>query len=147
MAEFKNYDPFQITASFKGLYISGFAEGTFVKAERNVDTYSTMVGSLGDVVRVRSRNRTGLITLTLQGASIYNDYLSAIANADELGVTVDAGVGPFLIKDLNGTTLLHAADAWIRKIASYEAAMEHTNREWVFECAEIFMDIVGGALR
>lgn len=146
MANFRNYDPRQIVFTFKGLLFRGYAEGTFIKVERAVDGYSMAVGSNGDVVRTRSRNRTGSITVTLQGASITNDELSGLVVADEISDDITFGVGAAMGKDLNGLTVFASQNAWIRKVAPYEAAMEHTNREWILDCSELRM-FVGGALR
>ena len=57
MADFKNYDPGKIVVVFRGILISGYAEGTFVNAERNEDSFEVSVGAGGDVTRVRKRNR------------------------------------------------------------------------------------------
>ena len=139
---FKNYDPGRVAVSFKGIQIRGIAKGTFVTAERAEDAFSTDVGSAGDVTRVRSRNRTGTVTLTLQAASPTNDQLSAVALLDE---KFGLSYGPLLIEDLNGTTLAHGADAWIKKLPSVQMADEASDREWVFEVAELELN-AGGSL-
>jgi hypothetical protein len=146
MAEFKNYDPLRYVVIFKGVQIRGYASGTFVNIERAEDSFTEDVGSGGDVVRVRSHNKSGTCTLTLQAASPSNDQLSAILAADEAGVTVDAGVGALLVKDLNGTTVASASSAWIRKPPAVEQGNEATNREWVIACANLKL-FVGGAIR
>jgi len=143
MATFDNYDPKQVIVAFRGIELLGYAEGTFVVAERLEDAFSMEVGSQGDITRVRSRNRTGSITVTLMAGSAVNDSLSAIATSDEL---TGLGYGSAIVKDLNGNTLVTAAQAWIRKVPNVEYAGDSRgSREWVFDCAELVVN-VGGAV-
>ena len=139
---FHNYDPGRVIVTFRGILIQGFADGTFVNAERTEDAFAKVVGASGDVTRVRSRDRSGEVTLTLQAASPTNDLLSAVAQIDE---STGLGYGPLLIKDLNGNTLLLAEQAWIRKAPAVEFGTDASNREWVFDCAALDMT-VGGAV-
>lgn len=140
---FKNYDPGRIAGSWKGIPFLGFMDGTFVNAERNEDAFSMSVGAQGDVTRVRSRNRTGLVTITLQAASPTNDLLTAQAQLDELS---GVSYGPLQIEDLNGNTLLLASVAWIKKAPAVEFGTEAGSREWVFECADLEMSVGGAVL-
>ena len=134
MSTFGNYDPGRITVVFNAVLVQGYADGAFVKAERNNDTYSVSVGAGGDVTRVRSRDKTGQVTLTLQAESPTNDLLSALFEADEeFGISY----GSLLIKDLNGTTLCVAEHAWIMKPAPIEYSNDAGTREWVIECADL----------
>ncbi len=138
----RNYDPGKIVVTFGGILIRGYAEGTFVTAERAEDGFELSVGAGGDVTRVRNRNRSGSVTLTLQAESPTNDLLSAMATADELSGT---GTGALMIKDLNGTTLARAESAWIRKFANVEYSDTGSTREWAIDCAELEL-LVGGAI-
>lgn len=139
----RTIDPGKFPMTFKGVNIVGIADGTYVEVERAEDGWSMYVGADGEVTRVRNRNRTGAVTFTLSQASITNTQLSAIAIADEKGGT---GVGPLLIKDLNGETVYAAKEAWIRKIPKGEHAKEATTRQWVIDCAELTM-VIGGQLQ
>lgn len=143
MADFKNYDPAKVVVSFRGALLVGFMDGTFVTAERTEDAYAMAVGASGDVARVRNRNRTGSITVTLMQTSPSNDALSAIAAADELS---GLGYGQAIIKDLNGTTLVRAVNAWIRKLPAAEHSSDLVGRQWVLDCAELEMYLGGSVL-
>lgn len=134
------YDPKAIAVSFAGKLISGFADGTMLTAERNDPIFSTVVGSAGEVARVRSRNQTGKIVLTLMQTSLSNAILTALAALDELS---GLGQGPLLIKDLNGTTLLDAPNAWISKLPSVEFGKDLSNREWELACDVLNMNVGG----
>ncbi len=140
---FYNYDPGQVVMVFKGVQMMGFASGTFIKASRSEDAFSMVAGAHGDVTRVRSRNRTGSVTVMLQAGSPVNDLLSAILASDELA---GLGVGPLMVKDNNGNTLITAANAWIRKIPDGEFADDQSDREWILDCAVLTFDPLGGAL-
>ncbi len=141
MSQFNQYDPLRVIASFRGIPLNnGVKDGTFISAMRNEDTFSIDVGATGDVTRVRSRNATGRVTVTLMQGSITNDLMSAVAQEDEAFGT---GFGPVLIRDLNGNTVCDAPIAWIVKPAEVEFADEAGPREWVIECAD-FATFIGG---
>lgn len=117
MPDFKNYSPDQLTVTFGGLKIGGFAEGTFIQVARNEDSYETVVGSQGDVTRVKKLNRSGTIIVTLQQSSPSNDLLSAELAADEAEGAVNAGLGEAMVKDANGTTVINSDNSWVQKYA------------------------------
>lgn len=139
---FKNYDPQSHILNFAGFDISGFADGTFISIERAEDAYSMAVGSTGDVTRVRSRNRTGSVTITLQQSMPVNELLSAQALKDEADNT---GAGDLLIKDSNGTLVARAEVAWIKKLPKIDRAKEQSNIEWVIDCADLVIENVGSS--
>lgn len=144
----KNYDPGLVIATFKGVVFQGFASGTTISAERTTDTFTSEVGNQGDVVRSRSRDRRGRVTFTLQSASPTNallaGFVASIEESDGIDPTVD--VGPLLIKDLNGATLITAREAWIVRPANVTYADVHSPREWVIEAANLKI-LGGGAIR
>lgn len=139
---FKNYDPGTIAVTFKGIPMLGVMDGTFVTVERNEDAFSVAVGAAGDVARVRNRDKTGMVTVTLQQGSPINDLLTAQALLDEVS---GLGFGPLMVKDLRGTTLVLAPIAWIKKMPTVEFGDELSGREWVFECASLEIK-AGGAI-
>jgi hypothetical protein len=153
----KTYDPTKIIVTVGPYVIGGFAEGSMVKAERNVDAYKLTVGAKGDAVRFKTADRSGRITLTLLQSSGSNGQLTSLALLDEngnplqgvagllsqipiiggvLGAIASApveGKAPVLIKDLNGVPLWAAADAWILRAPG--AAWDETVKErtWILE--------------
>jgi len=139
---FHNYDPAKVVAIFRGIPILGFAEGTFIAGEREVDAFSKVAGARGEITRVRSRNRSGTVTITLMAESPSNDSLSAVAVLDEAS---GLGFGPLMVKDLNGNTVLSAPIAWIQKVPNVEHATDASTREWVIAVAQFDVH-VGGAL-
>ena len=141
----KNYDPGRVVVTL-GAIIVGYMDGSFVKVARNEATFKTQVGAGGDVTRVRSRNKTGAVTITLQQSSPSNDYLSGLHAIGELTGFAGLDIRPLTVKDLNGTTLYHAAEAWVEKPADGEFADDGLGREWTIACAELKMHSGGSVL-
>jgi hypothetical protein len=132
----KTYDPGKVIVTFKGQLISGFADGTFISAERAGDAFTKTVGSGGEVARSRNRDKSGTVTLTLMETASGNAILAAFANQDEL---LGTGQGVLFIKDLSGNELI-SGNAWIQKRPTMEKGKEVSNREWTFavESLELF---------
>lgn len=137
-----DFDPKRVIVTFNGSRIKGFMTGTHIMAERNANLFDTTVGSDGEATRARSHDKSGQVTLTLQAESRSNDVLSAAHAADELAT--GNGKGSLQIDDLNGNTLVNAAEAWVQKVANVEVSNEATGREWVLATGKLEM-FVGGS--
>ena len=142
---FSNYSPDLIVITWGSIVFAGMADGTFVTAERSEDAYSLKVGATGAQTRVRSLNLSGSVKVTLQQSSLTNDLLSAAYEEDQAFNTFITL--PIMIKDLNGNTLIHATNSWIKKLPTVEYGKDLTNREWTFECAAIDTFVAGGSVR
>jgi hypothetical protein len=138
----KNYDPNDITIVFKGVIITGYAEGTFCNVERNGDSYELSMGAGGSATRVRKNDRSGMITITLQAESPSNNVLSAAMLLDEQN---GSGSGNIEVVNQNGGEAYASGDAWVKKPANAEFSDSASTREWVIECANLTM-LVNGAL-
>lgn len=136
----KTYDPKLVILTVGGVPISGFADGTFISAMRSNDSFTKVSGADGIVTRAKSNDKSGEITITLQQSSPSNDVLNGFAQLDE---RANAGIVPVTIKELNGTTLLFGAEAWVRKPADTEYGKEVSNREWTIDVAELEYNIGG----
>lgn len=130
----KTYDPTKVVVTLAGFILSGFGESTMVKASRKEDSYKETVGAQGDVVRNKSANHTGEVDITLLETSASNGVLSTLMLAD---AESDTGIVPLLIKDLNGTALAVAAEAWVVKPPDLEFAKEQKDRAWKIMCADL----------
>lgn len=136
------YDPAMFNFSFAGIPLSGgIAPDSFFKASRDEDGYTKQVGADGHAVRTRNNNRGGSITFTVMADSPLNDALSAVANSDEL---LANGIGVAHATELNGTTALHAENAWIKKMPDTERGKEAGTTEWLIDCADL--EIFNGGL-
>lgn len=135
------YNPAKVVLTHLGQIITGYATGSFIKAARNKETYTYTAGADGKGCRTLNPDKSGRVTITLMQSSVSNDVLSAAQILDEL---TGQGVGPLIIKDLNGTLVVSATNAWIVKPADVDLAAEVGNREWMIEAEE--MNIAGGTI-
>jgi hypothetical protein len=136
----RTYDPAQINLIVGQNVVSGFADGTFVKVERNVDQAALQVGADGESTLALSQNRSGRFTFTLQQSSPLNDVFSALSDALE---NRSGGFQPVMVKDNNGTTLAHAEKAWCVKRASTGFGKDPETREWIFETGNLDLTVGG----
>lgn len=132
----KVYDPDQITVSFGGRLMSGYADGEFVRIEQDTDDFSDVAGTDGTVSRSRSNDRRATITFILMQTSESNAILSALSELDRV-TPGGAGVGALQVRDRNGSTLYQADEAWISKPPSVSFDREVTSREWTLRCASL----------
>lgn len=130
----RTYDPMDINVNVGGRIITGFAEGTFVSAERLEDNFTEYVGAKGEVAFSESNNKTGEITITLENTSPSVSYLNDLANRKGAGAVI-----PVSIVDLNdsGRITVSGAEARIRKPANYEGGKEISEREFVIFVSEL----------
>lgn len=124
------YDPKSTIFIVAGVICEGFANGSFIKVKRNKEVYTQKVGGHGDVVDVRSVDKTGTITITLLAASNTNDALSALLSADELAPYGTMNI-PLMVKDSNGSTIV-AGNGRIKGWPEVEVSEDEPHREWVF---------------
>ncbi len=137
--EFKNFDPTAVVLSIASIPVFGFATGTMINAERNTDSFSLVMGAKGDGTRVRSRDRSGKITFNLMAASSCNAQLTNQVAIDEL---TGLGYGAMILKYVNGTDIITAANGWLIRPANLSLDTDPSPREWVIECHN--MDVAGG---
>ena len=136
----KTYNPKDVIVVVNGVPISGFAEGTFVEAERSSDAFEKYVGTQGEVSRAKLADVSGSFTFTLAQTSPSNDFLSGIRQTDEL---TGGGVVAVSVTDLSGRTKLVGAMGWVRKAPKVELGKSISARAWAFDVAE-FEVMVGG---
>lgn len=122
--------------------IQGFADGEAVSVELDDDLYQKVTGADGDASRARRHGLAASAKITLMQTSPSNDILMAIAVADRVN---NAGVVPFTVKDLLGTTTLFGAYAWVKKTPVVAMGKELTNREWMLDIASIETFVGGNA--
>jgi hypothetical protein len=127
------YSPGEVALSIGGNLITGFADGTFVVVEREVDAMTKVVGADGEVSRTQSANYSGTLTLTLKQTSDSNRVLGAYLLDDEAD---GSGVFDVLCND-NLDNKIFASEGWIQKGPNVEFSSELTNREWTIALARI----------
>ncbi len=137
----KTFDPAKVSLIFGGHIVEGFADGTFITAARNNDTWSRQGGASGEQTRTKSNDRSGTMTIVLMQSSISNAVLQGFASADEIS---NAGKVPALIKDGNCSEIVTAETAWVQKPADKEHGKEASDRTWIFETGELIY--LGGGI-
>jgi len=132
----------EVVCTFAGLPIEGWADGVALTITRTSDVFTSQVGNKGDVARSKTNDHRAEIEIVLQQVSPTNAGLSAIYLADR-NAPGGAGIGAFLIVDLNGTSLYTAGNSWIKRPPDPTFDREPTNRTWLLECDAI-QDFTGG---
>ncbi len=126
----------KLVVAFAGQTLSGFAGDISIDPDGGEDIATKTVGSDGsETVVVFHNNASGGVTMALMASSSSNDILSALAAAKT--------VGPILIRDTNGRTVLEAPAAWVarRPVVAYGAEM--SEREWRIDYSDAKF-VIGG---
>ena len=108
---------------------SGYADGEFLTVSQSADSFITVVGTDGSVVRSKTNNRLVDIKLILLQTNSYNAYLSGLLLAD-VNTPNGAGIGSFVVEDLSGTTLVLCTRAWVEKPADISLDRGAKARSW-----------------
>lgn len=125
----RTFDPKEVSIIFGPLIIRGFAEEMITVARDN-PAWEMVIGADGEATRVKSNDRSGSITVSLQQSSPSNDDLSALALVDEVSST---GLVPFLMKDNFGTSIYTAATCYIEQIPEAAYGKTANDRVWIFK--------------
>lgn len=138
----KEIDPKSIVMTWNKIDVTGIAGDTFLEVDYNEDSFTDEVGADGEVTRIKNADERGSVTFTLGQASSTNDLFSAMAIRDRKSSN---GYGAMFIKDLKGTTLYKADEAWLTRIAKGTHAKGHQDRTWVLRCAKLQV-FIGGSV-
>ena len=130
-----NYSPEAVTIVIsKGSFVhqvTGFAEGTFISASRLVQASEPYIGSDLSGGRVKRRNRSMNVTVSLHQYSASNTVLTQLQRADE----DDDGnewVFSFQIKDNSGQTMFHSNQTIIATTPDLTLSNTTEMRDWTF---------------
>lgn len=134
----------EVQVSFAGIPIEGWATGDVLTVTRESDIFGSTVGVSGSVARWKTNDNRATIEIALMSTSPVNALLSGVFQAD-LNAPGGAGIGAFLIVDLNGTTLVSAGNCWIKRPPDLSWSNEPGERRWILEAATI-REFVGGNL-
>ena len=137
----KTYDPKKIIVVFGSRQLTGMAEDSIVTISPLGDGMQIYVGADGDVARSVDPDATFEVTVSLNTTSNSNDYLSNMYNFDR---ATGNGVAPWLIKDLAGTTLFSAPEAWIANMPEASRGLTVDTQEWTFNTGQVEDAMIGG---
>lgn len=131
----RTFDPKDINVLVGRRALTGFAENTFVTAERAEDMFTEHIGAKGEVSMSETSNNSGEITVTLANTSPDVRYLNNLANKKG-----PAAIVAVQIVDLNDNTVVSGTEARVRRPANYEGGKEITEREFVIFVSELNFD-------
>ena len=126
------YDPKNVKLYLGGVRAYGFAPDTKITVSRNSDNIMTMTGTDGEASAALSRDRSGVLTLSLQNTSGYNDYLSAWQKqADATGLVWF----PILLEGSQGPTIASFANIQRQPDLTYGSEVGQLDWElFVLDC-------------
>jgi len=118
------YDPKKVNLIISGFVAVGFAEGTFISAERAEEKRSQRVGAKGSVETIKNANDTGTINITLQQTSPTNNVLKALYKSDRKFKTV--------VTDTNiaGDIGIDGTDCSVENLPTFDRGDETEDVEW-----------------
>ena len=134
--DMKVRDSDQMSASLAGIPFDGYADGEWLRIQRDGPAFTDVVGTDGEVTRSKTNDDRATVTLRLMSSSATNALLSALHNSDK-NTPGGVGVGAFLLRDRQGTTLISAEKAWIAKAPDTSEDRTATVREWVIRVAKL----------
>lgn len=131
------WDGAELTVVIGVTPISGLSDGDSVTARRGAPLYNSRAGNDGAVGRARVTDKRGQVEVHLLQTSEVNDVLSALFNMDSLSEEGQF-VGPIIVKDLSGTTVIQAGQAWLMNVGDvgFESGAVG-ERVWTFEAADL----------
>ena len=137
----KTYDPKKVIVIFGARRLKGMSEDSIVSIKPQGDGLQTYVGADGDVARSLDPDATYEVTVSLNTTSNSNDYLSNMYTYDRESGN---GIAPLLIKDLAGTTLFSAPEAWVSNMPEASRGLTVDTQEWVLRTGQVEDAIIGG---
>lgn len=115
--------------------VGGFADGTFIALANDDKYWGYKKGADGTFTRYKILARVSKITFTCQQSSIVNDLLSA-AMLSDYNTPGGGGLANFNLKDLNGSTAVSAAHAFIEGPPDADWGEESNDRKWSIVLAD-----------
>jgi hypothetical protein len=135
----KTFNIKRIVFAVNGIAINGFSDEE-ISIETDEDLYEKKVGISGEVARARKNNRTGKVTFNLLYTSPDNQIFNNLRSQDQRD---DSGYFEILIEDSSGAMVFRSSEAWIMKDPNVTLGVETPTIEWVCDCGQIEMDLVG----
>jgi len=129
----KSYDPAEVSLTVGAVQIGGYIQGTGIEFDFAEDRWKKSVGITGEVVRSKSNDKTGTVTIHLMQTSSSNDVLNGFLLADDAG---NAGVVPFALVDINSGTTIAAGESWVKKPPKVDFGAEASERMWVLDTGQ-----------
>lgn len=126
------YDSKKVAVSLAGLPLGGYADGNFLEITFDSDQFVDVIGTDGEVSRSKANDLRATATIRFMQTSPSNDLLSALLQSD-LNSDGGAGIGAFMVTDVQGTTLLLGENAWVVKWPDQNFGREAQERAWTIK--------------
>lgn len=108
MANTQVHDPKKVMVIWGGVVLTGYAESSIVKCEKNEDSSTAMVGAQGEVTQIINSDDTGKVTVSLKGNSPSLSMLSNDAQSN--------AIKPIQVVDMNtGALNAGGSEGWVIK--------------------------------
>jgi len=118
-----------VKAAFLGIPLSGFGQGGAIKIPKKDETFDVQVGVDGEGIFWKRAGRVYIVEVTLKQTSPINAIFATVHKLDKDTIG-GAGVGPFVVADINGTFLFTSAEARIMSFPDTEFTNEPKDRVW-----------------
>ena len=135
------YDPKKVTVVFGAKQITGFSEDDIISIAPSGEGMQKIVGADGEVGRSVDPNETFEVTISLATTSKSNEYLSELYNIDR---QTGSAMLPFMIKDLSGTTMFMAEQAWVANFPESSLGRVIGTHEWTIATGQVKNPVLGG---
>lgn len=135
------YNPKMLVIVYGSREVDGFAEDDMVTIKPLGEGTQIYSGADGSVGRSMDPNQTYEVTIALATTSKTNDYFSNVYNLDR---STGRGILPLTIKDLSGTTVFQANQAWITNFPEHKRGRKIEAQEWVFYTGQVANPMIGG---
>lgn len=134
----ETYDPKLYTVIVAAIPVdaAAYADGEFIKVERDTDKFTDVAGTGGGVARAKQHDDRATVTLTLLQTDPMNAVLSTLANLDA-NTDGGQGVGPFALNDRGGLSKYAAAKSWISRMPDVVLDKGVTARVWKIRLAKL----------
>lgn len=141
MSDVLTYDPKKNIIIYGGRQLTGFAEDDMITIKPLGDGMQIYSGADGEVGRSVDPNRTFEVKVSLAASSKSNDYLSECYNKDR---RTGSYMLPLTIKDLSGSTLFFAKQAWVQNFPESKRGRKIDNQDWTFNTGQVNDPVIGG---
>lgn len=135
------YDPKKVLVILGGQQLTGFSEDDIITIRPLGDGMTIYVGADGEVGRSVDPNQCFEIEISLATTSHSNDYLSSLYNQDRANGNA---LKPLMIKDLSGSTLFFADQAWPQNFPEAGRGRQIDSVSWTLNTGAVNNPIIGG---
>ncbi len=119
-----------IKVSFFGLDITpGLAQGTFLQVTRNADAWSQKPNGIGGVLHLFNPDKSGEMSLQIDGESRTHQELVTFHNADLISRSL---AGPLMVWDVNTKEISYYNKARIKTLPNLQKGTQSTIYTWVW---------------